>query len=170
MPKGMQPIATYNVGAGGTTYFNWHTIPQNYTDLMLLISIRSSGNIGNRPIGVYFNFTGYPGPTNHQYGTGTGTGTSVTSLSAFMAFGAVNDTAHTSGIFSSHKIYIPNYTSTTFKQVMFESVAENNGAASTQQFGTNLWKQNYPVTSMQFDLSGDTMLQHSSFTLYGISR
>ena len=172
MPKGMQAIYQQVVGAGGITFINLQNIPQTYDDLYMTISARSNGsNSGQQDIGFYINGFTYPAPVNWTRLSGYATSTLTGRNSGFGTAGNISDASQTANIFSVNSIYIPNYRSTHAKQAIIESVTEHNGTTNNfLTLGANLQKQNSPVTAINVDIGGNTFLQYSTFTLYGISR
>lgn len=170
MPKGMQPIYSLTLSSAGYI-IGFGNIPQIYTDLQLIISTRSNATISTRPIGAYFNAVGYPANTSWTTMVGSGTAASSARNSGYMNWGAVNDTTQTANVFSSHEIYIPDYTSSKHKQYRVHSVSEVNASATVQTYTVSgLWRYNSPVMSMQMDLGGDLFQAGTTFDLYGISR
>ena len=173
MPKGMQPIYTQTVaGMGGTTlYFN--NIPQNYTDLMLIVSSRGVESTVANYIYVRVNNAGAAGTYSRT--TMGGNGTSVTSDRATGAAGdylynaQTSNASATANAFGNAEIFIPNYTSTFYKQVISTGVSENNATYAIQTLSANSILHNAPITSLLIGAFGG-LAQHSTVTLYGISR
>jgi hypothetical protein len=171
MTIAMQPIYTQTVGAGGTTVINFNNVPQTFTDLQIVISSRTNGTSAARLIGAYFNGTGYPSNASFTELIGNGSSTSSSGNSAYTTFGYTNDASQTSNTFSSHNIYIPNYTNTSyFKQLIIDSVQENNATTARQYLAANLWRYTNAITSVQVDCGGEVFQQYTTFSLYGITK
>lgn len=166
----MQPIYTQTVGAGGVTVINFNNIPQTFTDLKLVLSIRASSSSGTTEVGMYVNGTSFPAPSSYTNIQGNGSTATSGRNSGFLSLGIVNDTSSTANTFSSHDIYIPNYTSTNFKQFIVDSVTENNATAAIQRLTADLNRQSAAITYFSTDMGGNTFLQHSTATLYGITK
>jgi hypothetical protein len=167
----LQPIYTQTVGSGGTTTINFNNIPQTFTDLQLTISSRTNGTNGNRLIGAYFNGTGYPSNASFRELIGNGSSVSSSNNSAYSTLGYTNDASQTSNTFSSHSIYIPNYSNTSnFKQLIIDSVQENNATTARQYLTANLWRYTNAITSIQVDCGGEVFQQYTTFTIYGITK
>ena len=167
----MVPIYTQTVGAGGTTVIQFNNIPQFYTDLQIVISARTNGTSGARLIGGYFNGTGYPSNASFRELIGNGSSVSSSGTSAYSTFGFVCDASQTANTFSSHNIYIPNYANTSnFKQVIIDSVSENNSTTARQYLAANLWRYTNAIQSIQMDCGGEVFQQYTTVSLYGILR
>jgi hypothetical protein len=171
MPKGMQPIYTQNItGTVSTVSFN--NIPQNYTDLKLIWSGRSTN-----PNNVYFDAAIFMTLNNdagsnygrlRMYSVGSGTGgTDRTSNATSATLGLLTASDTLANVFSNGELHIPNYFGTRFKTFVGTSVCENNTTAAVMQTTGGVWKSNAPITSIQ--ISG-TWTVNSSITLYGISQ
>lgn len=173
MPKGVQAIYTQTVGAGGTTGIVFNNIPQNYTDLRILVCARSAFASTTNDLLLYLNNDQIVG--NYSQTGLSATGASVgsarqTALAGFWSqyVPAANATASTFGI---TEVYIPNYNTSSFKQIVVDSTSENNSTTGNYLvFNSHLYRSNAPITQLTFTLGGQTMVQHSTFTLYGISR
>jgi hypothetical protein len=174
MPKGMQAIYTQTITTGVNS-LAFTNIPQTYTDLLLLISARATGSTANQ--GHYIQFSGIGG----TYYSGTSlrnTGTSVDTYrtsggNAFLQIEIPND-LNSANAFSNESIYIPNYTSGFFKQVIIDNVKENNSTSTAIELmlRANLLTNTAPITSIAFgtNISAPNFATGSTFTLYGISR
>lgn len=173
MPKGMEPIYTVVVGAGGATSISFNNIPQTYTDLLMVQSWRTNFAGANWD-DVFCQLNGAT-PSIHSttvvYGITAGVtaarGTGGTTLWNGWASGG----ASTANTFSSNQIYFSNYSSTGFKQMIMDSASEGNSGTQVIGIAAVVHNGNAPITSMRFtSANGATFQQHSSVTLYGISR
>jgi hypothetical protein len=173
MPKGMQAIYTQTVGAGGTNAVIFNNIPQDYTDLKVLVSARSAYAATFNDLLLYINNN--TGAGAYSQSRLSGTGTSVTSdrqtvLGGFWSqyVPAANATANT---FGSTEVYIPNYATGSNKQIMVDSTSETNATTGNQLvMNALLYRSPLPITQLYFSLGGQTFVQNSTFTLYGIGR
>ena len=170
MPTFTQIGTAVTVGAGGAATISFSSIPSNYTDLILKLSLRvaSSGtyyysrarmqinsittNYSNR---LLFNLDGGPAST-----TGTD----------YITYFYSNGGSSTSNTFSSTDIYIPNYASSNNKSFSSESVSENNGTQVIFGLNAGLLSNTAAITSLTInDTNGFNFVQHSTAYLYGIS-
>ena len=169
MATTMKLIDSYTVPSVQTT-INFNNISNSYTDLMLLVSGRSTSatDVGNIVIAVTLNgsissgFSAkrlYGGPTTGSDGTSGG----GTTWGVQVAAG--NTTANT---FSNSKIYIPNYAGNTAKSAFMDGV----GLSQTSSWETDLiaWysSNTSPISSISLSPSGGQWVANSTFYLYGI--
>jgi hypothetical protein len=163
-------IATTTVGSGGAANIEFTSIPQTYTDLMLVVSSRSS--VANADVNNNIQIRLNGESSNHSerqlFGTGTSTGTA--SL-VYASLGYVPSTQATSNTFGSSVAYIPNYTSSTAKSISAEGVAEGNTAGMFMAIGAGLWTGTAAITSITLLMADSlTIQQHSTASLYGITK
>lgn len=158
-------IQTTTVGSGGATDITFSNIPQTYTDLSILCSLRGnrSGAVADAPW-VKFNGSATSPTSRRIYGNGT----TVSSDTA--AYTLANAASSTSNTFANISFYIPNYTGSTNKAFSIESAVENNATEAYVSFNAGLWSSTAAITSIEFNLAvfGTSFVQHSSITLYGI--
>jgi hypothetical protein len=166
MPNTLIPIQTVTVGSGGASTITFTNIPQNYTDLCILWSVRT-----DRPSTAtdapWIKFNGSAtSPTNLRvFGTGSGIGSST---DAWMTVNASESTANT---FSNVSIYIPNYSGSTNKSFSIESVLENNATEGYPMLQAGLWSSAAAITSIELNLAitARSFVQNTTATLYGVS-
>jgi hypothetical protein len=162
-------IASATVGSGGTGSFNFTSIPQTYTDLVILSSFRSNrGNSNIADFGVQFNGSSSNYTRRRIFGDGSG----VASDTGVALGNAAGNLAST---FSSHIVYIPNYTLSNFKSFSIDSVTENNAASSFTYANliAALWSDTSAITSIEVrdfsDGNTNNLVQYATAYLYGIS-
>lgn len=158
----MQLIETKTLGTAAAS-IEFTLIPQTFTDLVLLMSVRSSRA---------FNGDGYlirPNSTTltrrYLYGDGASV---VSGTTDFELIGTgENSTANT---FANASAYFPNYASTTtHKSVSLDGVSEHNGTNAYQNIVAGLYASNTAITSIQIaPLTGPNFVAGSTISLYGI--
>ena len=156
-------IQTITVGAGGSATIDFTSIPQTYTDLMILFSTRST-DLQN--VNIKFNNTSTTYTTIHMSGDGSGTTTNNYILGGL----SVGSTA-TANVFGNNMYYIPNYTGSAQKVYSVDSVPENN--ATTSGIGLMMtgakWNGTSAINQITFNIvSSGNFAQYSSASLYGI--
>lgn len=159
----MKLIQTITVGAGGAASIEFTSIPQTYTDLVLVTSLRQSDATVTGF--VQFNGTGTTGlSVRTLYGTGSSAASNTNT-----AFGnLVNPSDYTASVFSSSTIYIPNYTGSTNKSFSVDAVTENNSTSSYAEIVAGLWSNTAAITSIKLLGNPFNLVQYSSASLYGI--
>jgi len=168
-------IQTIEVGAAGTTEITFSGIPQNYDDLVILFSARSSrASATNDYIAVKFNNS----TSNYSARLLVGNGSSAisgtdSSLEAPRIIGEIPTSIATASTFGNMKVYISKYASSTPKAFSTDAVTENNSTLAYQEIIAGLWNDTSAINSITFQgLAGGTnsFLQYSSASLYGIKR
>jgi len=167
MSATFRKIASVTVGSGGAANIDFTSIPGTYTDLLLKLSLRCSS--ANTDIKMNFNSV----TTNYSRRNLQGNGSSASSSSASDAWiGSATTPTQTASTFASYDIYIPNYAGSTNKCYSVDHVQENNATDAQSNLIAGLWSDTSVITSLSLlALSGSiTLAQHSTATLYGISK
>lgn len=170
MAYAMVPIFTQTVTSSVTSVV-FNNIPSIYTDLKILISARATSNsagTGLNMMGFYFNTDAYPASSSFRTLFGTGSSVSSTNNSGYGDAGTISDSSQTANTFSNTEIYIPNYTASVFKQLIIDSVNENNATTAGQKLSANLYRSAASINRIAFDTSSSQFAAGSTFTLYGI--
>jgi len=161
----MTKLATVTVGAGGSSTITFSNIPQTYTDLKLVYSLRNT--TGNTTMQLTFNSDG--NRTNYLYRQFYGTGSAVNNdTQSDIFFGNMDPSTYTASTFSNGEIYIPNYFSTNQKSVSADSVIENNATAAVAALLVGRWIGTAAITTIQLSCYSGTLAEFSSATLYGV--
>jgi hypothetical protein len=158
------------VGSGGASAITFSSIPATYTDLKVVMSVRTSW--GNIPDWGSVRFNGDTG-NNYSYIFLEGSGSAASSGSATNNHAEITvgwDGANSTGsTFSNTEMYIPNYASSNAKSFFADSVEENNATAAYSTLNAMLWNSTAAINSITFaSANGATIQQYSSFYLYGI--
>ena len=164
MPTTYTLIQTVSVTAGaGQASIDFTSIPQTYTDLMLLSSVRSTST----GLGLIIKYNGSNTDYTSRYLEGSGASASSGTLSINQAGNSVSS-AYTASVFANNSLYIPNYTGSTFKSSSCDATTENNATTSYLDFYANLWSNTAAITSIALTVSVGSFAQYSSASLYGI--
>lgn len=163
----MQPIYTQTVGAGGAASVTFNNIPQGFTDLKIVMSVRTDF------AGAYGYVNASINGSGQTFTSGTiiqGNGSSIyNGRQTNMLIMQCGDTA-TANTFGNAEIYITNYSRGNLKTLVVDAVSENNNATSYIEPVVYNWRNTSPITSISFIPNGGTVLkQYSTITLYGIS-
>ncbi len=168
MASTLVALQTVTVGAGGTSVINFTNIPQTYTDLVIKASVRSSDATTNDGANLYINGNTSAALYSFRRLTGNGTAAASDSSSASFRFLNVDGNSATANTFGNLEMTIPNYTLSNQKSVSVDMVSENNATSSFQGLAAALWSRTDPITSIEINSGGNTFLQYSTFTLYGV--
>jgi hypothetical protein len=146
------------------------SIPQDGTDLVALISARSSGADGTRNCQVIPNgyTSGYT--TRALYGEGSGSGASYSStLIGYV--GEIPASAVTANTFGSILVYYPNYSGSTNKSISIDNVTEDNATYSRQDLMAGLWSNTSAITSLLVKTNAAmNLVAGSTVSLYKITK
>jgi hypothetical protein len=156
--------------ASAAASIEFTSIPQTFTDLVLLVSLRIDVP------GPEFSWLRINGLTSN-YSTRflQGTGSSVASGAdpagtSYTWFGSIPGTAATSNTFSNAILYFPNYAGSTVKSWSVDSVMENNGTTSYQSISAHTNTTTNAITSILIDTDGGNFIAGSTISLYGITK
>lgn len=167
---------TYTLIATGTptsgTSFSFTSIPQTYTDLVVLGSVKNSGT-GT----VAVEYIQFNSDTATNYSRTTARGTGTTAISQRNSNGDVNDGlgyvmgngATVANTFSSFEFYIPNYTITGTKQQYIFSVADFNTSTNNEIWASaSYYRGTSAISTITFFSYSLSFVTGTSFYLYGI--
>jgi hypothetical protein len=160
-------ISSVTVGTAVET-LTIDSIPQTYTDLKLVISLRNTLNGDYWFGGLKFNNSS----SNFTVKVLQAEGSSVSSQSLSQGGVFGNGPTSTSNTFSNVEIYIPNYTSANYKSYSIDSVAENNATGSILAIHAGLWSDTSAITSLTIYpayYGTSNIVANTTAYLYGIS-
>jgi len=155
-----------DTAAASITFSN---IPQNFTDLYLVTSLRSTISATAVTARVKFNSSDANFSLRRLIGLGNiGVGSDTGSYTnEFVTVTGANSSANT---FSSVGMYIPNYRGSNSKAFSIDSVYENNATTAYTIIYSSNWAQSEAINSIELYPNTDSFSVGSSATLYGINR
>ncbi len=144
------------------------SIPQDGTDLVVLVSSRSDGAFTSSEIDIAFNGSSSNFTGRYLYGSGSGAA-SATDTTMVGSSSAANNTANT---FGNATIYIPNYTSSNNKFISSDTVGESNATAAFMSIHATHWNQTAAITSLtlRMDNGVRNFVAGSTASLYKITK
>jgi hypothetical protein len=142
-------------------------IPQTYTDLLIVLSVRTNNSLAHVDGKITFNGSTLNYSRRNLYGTGSGVySTSASNQMAF--FDTSSASTRTANTFANVQIYIPNYTSSNYKSYSSEGGEENNSTTAIMGIWAGLWSDTSAITEVKLeDYNGGSWVQYSSAALYG---
>jgi hypothetical protein len=147
------------------------SIPQTFTDLVLVFAFRSDRGSPqfDDALNVVFNniTTGY---TNRELrGSGSAASSSTPATTSVFA-GFIPAGIATANTFGSGGLYIPNYTAAINKSVSTDGVLERNDTLAYQQIMAGLWSNTAAITSIKLSANVSNLIAGSTASLYGITK
>jgi hypothetical protein len=167
---GMELIEHIEVGSGGAASIEFTGIPQDGVSLVLKLSLR------NQSAAALLRANNVSAADSYSdlrlLGIGSTTSTAIsTAGTTQLSFGIADYSGLTANTFSSHEVIIANYaTTTTFKSLSADSVAENNATEAYQVIAAGLIKNNNAITSLSIlEQGANLFLQYTTASLYKIT-
>ena len=156
-------IATVTVGSGGSASIDFSNIPQNFTDLVIVASLRTAYASTFDNCDLRFNNTTSSGG-KRLYGSGT-----AAASDSYGYMFVTNGATSTASTFSNSVAYIPSYTSSNYKSYGIDSFVETNAATSYSYLEAGLFSSTSAVNRLTLlSTTSSTISEFSSATLYGV--
>ena len=156
--------------ASAQASITFSSIPQTFTDLYLVCSLRYSGSFGIANVTFRLNGSSSSIYSERMLYTSSGSvlSASTSNIDRF-DFSYAPGATNTASTFSSNQFYIPNYTSSVAKSVSSEVSVESNGTPYFEAIVAGLFNSSSAITSLTLTAQeNSTFAQYSSATLYGI--
>jgi hypothetical protein len=156
-----QLIETVTVGSGGAASISFASIPQTFTDLVVMSSTRSASTGGQLIASV-----------NGSTATSTrnlfGDGSSALGTTAVTWIGFGGSSLDTASAFGNSYFYFPNYALTQAKFSSSHSCTETSATAAYITVVGAYWSSTTAISTLSFATNAGNFAQHSSMSLYGI--
>jgi hypothetical protein len=163
-------IATTTVGSGGAASIDIDNIPGTYTDLMLVLSGRSTRASEADNVYIKINNTTADYSARALQGNGASASSFVDNTDPTVYIFPVSAANATSNTFSNGVIYFPNYSGSTNKSFSTDSVTENNATTAYQTIGAGIWANTAAITRITLSNDVGNFVQHTTATVYGITK
>jgi hypothetical protein len=153
--------------ATAASLIEFTSIPQNFTDLILLISARSSINGVADGLRVRFNNNASGYSSTRLYVFDSTTGSDTNTGGDFILNGALS----TANFFSSVQYYIPNYRVSTDKAYLSDGVGATNSSTRFIGMTAGRWSNTQAISSLVISSeNGANITANSTASLYGITK
>lgn len=166
--SGFEVIGHVEVGSGGAGTIEFLSIASSYTDLLLVVSGRSTADENSG--GSYANLKPNNSTSNQTARTLRGTGSTVSSNSETTIFFTIAHSGNTANTFGNTLIYIPNYSGSQTKSIGIDGLNENNALAARQEIQAGVYSTSTAISSLYLTPGAGSFTQYSSATLYGITK
>ena len=169
MNETLTKLQTITVGSGGVSSVTFSNIPQNYTDLVVKASVRSTTSGGSQSGLLRINGdTGSVYSYRNLSADGSSAASSSSTSVPYIYIGAWPAVGGTANTFNNCEIYIPNYASNNNKSISIDAVHEANSTTAYSVLEAGLYPSTSAITSLTFLGYADSIAQYSTFTLYGV--
>ena len=149
--------------SGSTGNIAFTSIPQTYTDLVLVAFVKQSTS-------AYLGYIRLNGDTNANfsetllYGTGSTAG-SARESNRFIGYVGNWTTGNVTSVFTTYVINFMDYSNTT----TFKTYISRGGDSSTETNAVvNLWRSTAAINTIDFSVNIGNLASGSTFKLYGI--
>ena len=158
------------VGAAGAASITFSNIPQTgYNDLVIKVSARGANAATTNSLWVQFNGSATSYTEKELTGSGSAASSGSNASTTKSYIGDIPAANATTSTFGSAEVYIPNYASANYKSFSADTIQENNTTAAYSNLTANLWSNTAAITSVSIVLTSSTLVQYSTFSLYGVS-
>ena len=165
-------ISSVTAGSGGSASMGFTSIPATYTDLVVLLSVRSTQSAVDAQLRININGTGV-GTNFSSYGIQSDGGGGVNSFNQTTGWiaGGFNGNTSTANTFTSLQLYFPNYTVSANKSYDVQSAMERNSATAGTyaELAAVLYSNTSAISSLSFTTPSNNLAEYSTAYLYGIS-
>jgi hypothetical protein len=163
----MTLIETKTLGAAAAS-IEFTSIPQTFTDLLLLASGRTTYT-GGPDEQMLFSFNASTSDFSSRLLFGSGSTATSSTVARFA--GHFNSNTTTSNSFSNFSVYLPNYSGATNKSYSGDSVYERDSTTVFQVITAGLWSNTAAITSITLTgVHSGSILAGSTVSLYGITK
>ena len=173
MAGNLYALATVSVtSAGGRSCLEFASIPQTYTDLLILYAARCNRSdlVAD---GVFLRFNSDLTAANYYNRRLIGSASGSPSSDGGANYGGAGLTdavLATSNMWGNSSVYVNNYSQNGWIKTWFaDGVTENNGSSAYEQLAAGNWTNTVPVTNIRFYPEVGTLWnQYTTAYLYGI--
>jgi hypothetical protein len=145
------------------------SIPQNFTDLIFLISARISSSSTTPLMFMRINDLGFVNRSGVRL---QGNGSTVTTqLVPDNRIANVTGALVTSNTFNNAVVHFPNYSGNSAKTFSCDSVTENNATEAAQSFVAGSWNDTAAINRITFNLPvAVNFVTGTTVSVYGVTK
>lgn len=161
------PIQTYTMANSTTNAVVFSSIPQTYTDL-LLVAYNRDTTAAVTP--VFFQTINNDGSSLYSYLQLTGDGSASSGrVTATAPWGVTLQTgaSATAGVFATTQIHYPSYSNTTTNKMFLAQSAADSNNVGVFRLSAGLYRSTNAISTITVQ-AAQFFAQSSMFTLYGI--
>lgn len=166
-------IASVVVGAGGQAAIDFTSISSVYTDLLLVVSVRTDRaavgdglrlRVGNSSIDTGTNYS-----DRYLQGDGASATSGSDSAATWIVSGISTAASSTASTFSNIEIYFPNYAGSSAKSISIDGASENAATTAYTTLSAGLWSGTSAINIIKLlSANSANFVQYSTAYLYGI--
>jgi hypothetical protein len=168
MPQTYDLIATAN--PAGTAAFSFSSIPQTYTDLLIIVNARVTSAWDIQAFQANGSGSGYAGTYLEGAGSGATGGTGTSEIAWRAGYIPGSDASNLQ--YSTDEYHIMNYTSTSHNKTLLTNARRGVYSSTTfgqVQFKIGYWANTSAITSLTCGTAnGGTYATGTNIRLYGI--
>jgi hypothetical protein len=174
MPNTFVKIANVTVGSGGAANIEFTSIPQTFTHLKIITSLRTaSGGQAFADCNLTINGNSSAIYDSQIYYTNNGTNMATARTQGQTNgawFAEANGSTSLANVFGANEMYFINYTASVNKIWFMHGSNENNTTSGNILVGGGNWNNTAAITSILFFATNPSgnFAQYSTATLYGI--
>lgn len=160
------PIIQHELSSSQTS-IDLSNIPQNYTDLIVYAQLRTDYSSDEDTALAIINGSSADQSSRILYGDGSNDSATNQTIVRFAEATAATATAAT---FSTSRLFIPNYSSSTLTKMFNLEATTHKYAPDAYQFiTTSKWNQTAPITSLEMvPRFGSNFVSGSLVIVYGV--
>lgn len=162
-------LVGYKLITSNQTEIVFSNIPQDGTDLLLLLSMRSDRATQNDYAGIKINGSVANLSEKKLWGNGS---TTASDSSTNLLYGVATAATSLANTFGNSSLYFSNYRSAFPKAISVDAVSETNATAAFMFISAAAWNSSNPITSLTIypAAGGTNWVFGSSALLYKITK
>ena len=164
------PITTQTLGSAAPSV-TFSSIPQGYTDLVLVINYGGNNtganhklNVGNGTVDTGINYS-----VTRLSGDGSSATSGRNTSFAYARLNTVIGNGDGTNVTNTAIVHLMNYSNTTTNKTILSRANQATGTYPGTEALVNLWRSTSAINILTVSVDAGNYLAGSTFTLYGIS-